>query len=573
MRAPIALARNLAALLTVALATDAPLLGQTEADPGATAAAGELVTAPHITIDTVGPDGWRMRFGPTNLGTMLESERGRELWQPHIEPLLGIWQQVTGDAAAYDASRQLLLGYGGRIQAALWIDPDDARGRNGPPAKMAFVLHDDGRSELPALAGELRKTLYQAIAGEWTATEWHGQGVDVRHGAELSVTAPILSGGALLIAASNGPDLPAVLTAASDLAKQGKAELRPDSPALRIDFDLASIVKLALAAEDEDERAVMQAFGVTTLETGTFTIGTAGPQVRIDYAQQFSQDDRGLFSAFLPATKRIPSLLQAVGEGTWTVGHFDCGKLYETVLAVLVANDLGDDEKLEREIRSELGIDLADDLLAHMTDDVMFWLPESDDFDQPLERADWALAFRLQDEDAFRAGLFKMLPNARPFMQRERQETFEDVELFRYGNFIGYDLWLAVGRGVFVLSGGRNAETRVEEILTRCKELPAELPAEAQIPAAFAKLQRYLPPGCHGFAVGRATNIISMPTTVWIEILREFLPVPLPRGSVDPDADAERREQLHELLEEHRLLEAKSATGYADQTWRIRIFW
>ncbi len=36
--------------------------------------------------DTVGPDGWRIRFAPTNLGSLLESEQGRALWQPGNAP-------------------------------------------------------------------------------------------------------------------------------------------------------------------------------------------------------------------------------------------------------------------------------------------------------------------------------------------------------------------------------------------------------------------------------------------------------------------------------------------------------
>ena len=313
----------------------------------------------------------------------------------------------------------------------------------------------------------------------------------------------------------------------------------------------------------------MKALGLTTVGAGKVTLGTAGPRVMLEYAQQFSQDDRGLFSAFLPATQTVPTLLQAVGEGSWTVGHFDCSKLYETVLTAVAAAMAPKDEDLAADIQESMGVNPATDLLAHMTDEVMLWLPEPDSFDDGIDRAPWALTFRLKDDAAFAKGLFKMLPQARPFLQRERSEKHEDVELFRYGNMVGYDLWLAAGRGVFTLAGGRGAEDRVAEVLDRCKDLPAALTAEQQRPAGFAPLARHLPPGCHGYAQGSATNIVSLPTSLWIELLQEFLPIPIANPSFDADEDAERREELDELLRAHRLNVARSATGYADRTWRF----
>ena len=56
---------------------------------------------PHIVIETVGPDGWRARLGPTNVASMLASEEGRAIWQPTLAPLLGMWRMTVGDEEAF----------------------------------------------------------------------------------------------------------------------------------------------------------------------------------------------------------------------------------------------------------------------------------------------------------------------------------------------------------------------------------------------------------------------------------------------------------------------------------------
>lgn len=533
--------------------------------PAQTAAAGD---DPHILIDTVGPDGWRIRLGPTNLGGLLESEKGRELWEPRLQPLLEMWRQLAGDEAAYAVSRTRLLDYGGRIRMGMWLDENERQGPD-PAACVAVVLDGDGRSDLAAIAADLRALLYEQIPGEWEDVELGDATLAVRRDRDSRVTAPLLEDGRIVIAATSEGELELALRRARAMAGAGTAELRPDSPALRIRFDFTAIVAGFMANEDESDRRLMQALGIDSLGAGTATIGTAGPRVQLEYSQAFTRAERGLFGAFMPATKSIPSLLAAVGEGTWTVGHFDCLALYESIMDALEANG---DEDPRAEVKRETGIDLAADLLAHMTDDVMLWLPEAENFDDTFDKTAWALTFRLRDDDAFRDGLLRLLPKARPFLQHERTEEYEDVELFRYGNMLGYDTWLAVGRDVFVMAGGRGADERTREVLGRVKALPAELPAEMSPPAGFEPLKRYLPPGTHGFAVGSATNIISLPSTIWLEILSGILPLP-ERVVLDPDEDAERREELAALLAEHRLAVARSATGFADNTWRVRIYW
>lgn len=524
---------------------------------------------PHVVIDTVGPDGWRVRLGPTNLGSMLESEQGRQIWQPYVEPMLGVWQQLLGDDTAYDISRQRILGYGGRVRAAIWFDVTG--NRTQPASCIALVMDGDGRTDLDVIAAELRQTLYSAMPGEWTDREVGGASLAIRSNADLAVTAPLLQDDQLLVAATFDGDLELAMRRTREIAA-ARTQLRPDSPALRMHIGFGDMLKTAMANEDEAQVAMMRALGLDTVGDGTITIGTAGPHVQVAYAQEFSQDERGLFSAIMPSTPTVPSLLAAVGPtGTWTVGHFDLLKLYDTIVDAIISEKLGDPRE---DIKSELGIDLGPDLFAYATDEAMLWFPEHADFFDDLDRTPWIVTFRLQDEAKFRAGLMTMLPNLKPFFSRERSEKHGDVDLYRYGNMVGYDIWIAVGNGVFLFGGGRDLEDRIGELLDRCAKMPAELPLDKVMPAEFAPMQRYLPEGVHGYAVGDATKVARMPSEFWLSVFREFVPFPnLGRPIGDPDEEAEKGEALAKLLREHRLHTARSATAYADRTWRWRLFW
>jgi hypothetical protein len=68
--------------------------------------------------------------------------------------------------------------------------------------------------------------------------------------------------------------------------------------------------------------------------------------------------------------------------------------------------------------------------------------------------------------------------------------------------------------------------------------------------------------------------LARMPMTFWLEAIRTFLPIPLPRGpQLSPDEEAERGEALAELLERHNLHTTRSATGWGDRTWTWQLFW
>ena len=522
--------------------------------------------APHILMDTVGPDGWRMRLGPTNLGSMLESEKGRALWEPRTNVLMGRWQQMIGDEA-YQAARARVLGYSGRVQVGVWIP---AEGPNRKDPIVAMVFDGDGRTDLDALAIDLRTLPGPIEAGQWENVEFDGAKVALRRVGASTTNSPLREGDHLLLAIGSREEFGTALGRARELAKTttGKAPL-PNTPAFRVQIDFPAIVQLAAQNTAGLERTIMKVLGVDSLGRGTFSVSTAGPRVMVELAQQFTSEERGLFGAFFPATAGVPTLLQAapVGKGSWKVGHFDASAVYMAVENAVLAEEGKTSAELRAKMKEEWGIDLLPDLLAHMTDDVML---TGSLLERNVEDATWSLTFRLRDEAAFHKALFTLLPNMKPFVSREATEKHGDIEVHRYGNFISYETWLAVGNGVFTIAGGQDAEATIGGILNRCKSLPQDQAAMAA-PLGFETLKKFLPPGHNGLAVGDLDSVASLPTELWWDLLREL--VPLPRLGGGEPATEEDQAAMQAMLREYRLDTMRSATGYADRRWSWRLFW
>jgi hypothetical protein len=523
---------------------------------------------PHVLIDTVGPDGWRMRLGPTNLGSFLESPQGKALWEPQVVPMLGMWQKLVGNDDMYTAARARLLGYSGRIRIGMWFE-DDSKASH-----VAIVIDGDGRTDLDALAKDLRHIQYVTVPGEWSQQELAGAKVEVR-GEGDQLCAPLREGDHLLVAMATNEDLAVALQHARTLASgaTGKPPL-PNTPALQMQFDLATLVGRELGDEGSRDRNWMRALGLGSLGTAALTLGTAGPHVQFEMSQQFTSDDRGLFAGLFPAASMPPSLVRAVpaGSGSWKAGHFDVAATWRAIEQAIIASDAIAQAKtvdeLRAEMREELGIDLLTDLLDHMSDDVLLTgaLRDGDP-----EATMWSLTFGLRDAAKFQQGLTTMLPKLRPTLQREATEQHGDIEVHRYGNFLSYDLWMAVGNGVFVLAGGKGADAHLKAVLDGKKALPKEPAAALELPKGFEALRRFTPPGCNGFGMGDVGSVVSLPSEAWLWALDEVLPMGGP-GRVG-GLSAEQREEVLATLRQHQLDVLRTATGYADRTWRWRMFW
>ena len=542
-------------------------------------------TPPHILIDTVGPDGWRVRLGPTNVGSMLESEQGRKLWEPRLVPMFGMWQQLVGDDQAFATTKARWLGYGGRVRIGLWLATDAGK-RPNPVSHVAMVFDGDGRTDLDAMANDLRDLQYKTVPGEWEEHDVGGTKLAVRTQGGDVMCAPYREGDHLLLALAVAMDeLAPALQHARELAHpaNGKAP-PPNTPALRLTFDFATIVATAMAASGNDA-VWMKVLGLPSLGTHTLTVGTAGPHVQVELAQQFTGDERGLFGAFFPAAASLPALLAAApgDKDSWKAGHLDLTALYQTIEQAVVASERTTAEEFRAEVNEEIGVDLQRDVLAHLNHEVLMtgYVPEG-----IAKDTTWSLAFGVRDTAAFGKSLETMLPQAKPFLSREAEEKHGDIPVYRYGGMLGYDLWLSVGNGVFVIAGGRDAEDQIGTALDRGKALaavPAGAPAAtpATPPKGFENLQRFLPNGLNGLARGDVGSVVVLPTELWEMLIGTTAPFVFePFDAHEPGRDhesgrdtEEQQQALRTMLRTHSLDTLRTATGYTARTWRWRLFW
>ncbi|MGC6487287.1 MAG: hypothetical protein ACON4Z_06560 [Planctomycetota bacterium] len=515
--------------------------------------------APQVVLETVGPDGWRARLGPTNLGGLLASEEGRSLWRPLVQPMLDAWAGMLGSQDAYREASERILGYGGVARFA-W------RRSSTGQVSFAVVLDTDGRTDPAALAAELRRLIEVLVPGEWTARAVAGRDVELRSDAGMSLSAPRVDGAQLSIlggdpaAVGEAMGLRAWLTARPATL----ATPKPGSPAAQLRFDLRGLFATNGRGPDQTMLAL---FGLDSLRDLTLHVSAAGPHVQIGADVTTDGAPRGLAKAMMPTSAGVSGLAALLPEETSAakVARLDPHALVEGLFAAAEAEMEGARE----DAADYFGLDLADDLFAHATDELLVLGSPLVDFDRASE-ATWALAWRLRDDTKFRAALQKILKQTRGFLSGSETVDVDGVELRRYGNLIGYDLWIGVGNGLWVIAAGRDAEEQATALLRQAKG--TELASTPAPPRGFDDLRRYLPAGCNGFARADLADIAGVPVDWWLMLLPELLPPGLGAG-VDDEQAEEQAEAMRAMLIEHHLGVLRTATGSADGTWRWRLFW
>lgn len=552
-----------AAALALGVATTSPLAAQTTT---ATAAAAPAITAPHVRIETVGPDGWRMRLGPTNLGSLLESAQGRELWQPQVMPLLGFWEMIAGGAEPFAAAKARLLGYSGRVQFAAWVGKGSLH--HSGVVRLALTLESDGRTDMQALAADLRQLQHQAT-GEWKQRDLAGEKLEVLSDGDDSMTAPQLVGNHIVVAMASESSLAEAFTAAKALlaGAAGKPPA-PSTPALRVDVDVKALVAMTVAEGDADDRKAVQVLGLDSLQQVQLSLATAGPHIQVELAQHFAPAPAGFFAAFFPPVQCVPDLRWlATGDGTWRVGHFDWRAFFTTAIEAIQSLSGLAAGNVREGMKEELGIDVIDDLAAHMSTEIAVQGAGLRDFDRADDLA-WSIAVRLRDATKFQASLQTLLEHGKPTMTLAETKTIDGVECSRYG-ILGYDFWLAVGHDLGFALGGTDAEERLTTMLAAAKKATTT-PAPAN--NAFADLAKHLPAGANSEARGDLASVFAVPTEMWWMLLSEMVPVPRPHFAAG-DADAKTREQTEALLRQHNLAFVRTASGYEAGVWRWRLYW
>ena len=311
---------------------------------------------------------------------------------------------------------------------------------------------------------------------------------------------------------------------------------------------------------------MMRAFGLPSLGRSTLTVGTAGPHVQVEIAQQFPDKPAGFFAALCPTNAGVPALQAMLRDDSvaWKVGRFDWRALFLAIRDVIVASGDTTAEELAKEIVADVGIDPDADLLAHTTDDVLLEL-RIDEIER-VEDANWVLSVGLRDAAAFGKGLATLLEHSKPMLTRAATTKVGDVEMHRYGLMFGYDLWLTIANGRLLVAGGRDSEATLTAFLEKAadKEHAMKTPASD----AFRELQKQLPPGTNGLARGDVDHFVA-PGALWAGLYAMY---DNPFGNAG-EVTTEQRELVRQLLRDNNLAIVRSATGYADRTWRWRLYW
>lgn len=525
---------------------------------------GPATTKPHVVIETVGPDGWRMRLGVTNVAAMLDSEEGRKVWQPRLEPLLGFWQMMVGDEAAFDATSKRIFSYGGTIRIAVFIHAEGA-------AHVAVMLEPDGRSDLTVLAADIKTLIERGVPGEWQVVTIDGKEFTLRGGNLGTISAPVLENGRLYLVAGNQETIATGIGLATHLLARPITITtpKPTSPALRISFDIPALLALD---NDPDTIKIYEAFGVSQMEHLSMTVRAAGPRVELNAAATFQGEPRGVMKAFAPTSQGVSGLSQLLPKKAtaWKVGRFDGRALFNGVVDAVAASGWNSTrEEVLAEANQECGTDVDGELLANLSDEMLVIGSPFQNFDR-IDEATWLVGFRVKDEAKFLASFRAMMKKMKWLFSGSETVDVDGVELRRYGNMFSYDLWMAVGNGVFVISAGRDAEEEATAVLQKAKGHTFAVATE--LAASHIELKRYLPPGLNGLAQADLASVLAIPSEWWLESLNNVLPfINGPR--IDLDEAEAQQQRFHRLLTANNLRLVRSATGFADGRWHWRLFW
>ncbi|MBM3962263.1 MAG: hypothetical protein FJ306_10240, partial [Planctomycetes bacterium] len=147
--------RTLPLVFAACFAVD--LAAQTAPPPAAAPtapAATDAVAAPDLRITTLGPQGWRIRLGPTNVGLLLDSDAGRAVWGDYAKAMATAVGKVFATETDWLAAQQRFLDYDGTIHVAAWFD-----GNGGASSGLRaawLVAEGDGHTDMTKLAADLR---------------------------------------------------------------------------------------------------------------------------------------------------------------------------------------------------------------------------------------------------------------------------------------------------------------------------------------------------------------------------------------------------------------------------------
>lgn len=533
-----------------------PLAAQVDTAPAVKSVAPPAAFGPPLfTLEMRGPATMANQLRPTNLGSLLASEKGEKLWRGAVDNITAEWKKAHGDDASFPAARDRVLGYAGRIRGLGVLDPQVERRRTEPGA-VALLFEPDGKTDLAALGKDF---------GRWIGRGRQMPAKDAKIG-DVTLQAMgdefgqfavgVLGDGRLALCGGENQELLAAALSAARAHFTDEQKAKPSDPlfALRIDM------QQALAGQMRSDRE-MRHLGFESLRQFEITLQPRGPRVQYELNLGFA-GERGIFAAFFPEHDGIPALFGWAPQTALAtkIGRFDLKPLWTAAMKMIGEMNEDGAAAAEAKAKEALGIDVPKDLLPHVTDELLVcWNPKPHKPDEePSRDVPVIAAMRLKDGKAFSSAVATM------FDKVGLDTSDVDGVLRTDRNFLSDWVNFAVRGEQFVIAINDPGSLALDAFL-------AQQPQASQLPDEVKELGKAMPPGCNGFGLVDVHVALRDHVGLLFEVLDDTV-LGLPITFDDP-VSKELLGALAPLLAEHNLGRVVTLSGTKDNRWVFRLLW
>jgi hypothetical protein len=321
---------------------------------------------------------------------------------------------------------------------------------------------------------------------------------------------------------------------------------------LRLELDLQA--SLGLLRDHQWHRGVAAAVLGPATRRAVFEIGHDGPHCTLDVAIGFGAGDRGICAGLFPAAQRPPDVGwlapdRCVGH---YLGHTDFAKLWRAVEYDMAVVRDEDPAEFRADLRRYLGADVAEDVLAHVASDTLwFWASDPEDAPARSLFGNAGVVARLRDPAA-------PLPDLQPVLGRlgffVEASTDDELWATRWPG-----VTVVVAHGVVCGVVGENRRQCIDQILERAIAGPPGPAVEATVAGAMGRgelqldvvLERYLA-GAWTLARLATNGLVRVP----------------PRQEL-----ADTLERWLPRLRQNRLQRATTEVSSSLERWSLRLRW
>lgn len=508
--------------------------------------------APLFTLELRGPATMVNQLRPTNLGTMLASAKGEALWRDAVAGFTAEWQKLHGDDATFAAARDRVLAYHGRVRVGGWVDPE-ADARRVEPQAVAAIFDADGKTDLAALGKDIARWIGHGKQGKVQDGKLGDLAVQLVQDELGTFATGLLPDGRLLVVGSEKPEPAAAAVARCQALFLPNQVAKPGDPLMALRIDLQQ----AMAGQMRRDRE-MAPLGFGSLRQFEMLLQPRGPRVQVEMNVGFA-GPRGMFAAFFPEHAGIPALFGWAPQSSLAVkvGRLDLQPLWDAAMA-LVKEMNRDGEDPGEQAKEFLGVDVAKDLLPHITDELLLCWDPAKQAEQRRPDVPVLAVMRLKDAKAATKALSTML-------DKVGVGSVEVDGVWRTRDN-GFGRWidLAVRGDQLLVSFADGDRAAADGFL-------AHQPTAGELPTAVKELERAMPPGCNSAGIIDVHTALRDHVGMFFEVVGDLA------FGLPPLADnATTREALAALappLAEHHLDRVVTLSGTKDGRWVFRVLW